>query len=35
MLGTVSNPDLVIETDASREGCGAVCQGVQTGGFVL
>ena len=33
MLGTVSNPDLVMETDGSREGWGAVCQGVQTGGL--
>ena len=27
------SPDLVIETDASRSGWGAVCQGVQTGGL--
>ena len=26
-------PDLVIETDASRKGWGAVCQGVRTGGL--
>ena len=26
-------PDIVIETDASRTGWGAVCQGVQTGGL--
>lgn len=27
------SPDLVIETDASRSGWGAVCQGVRTGGL--
>ena len=27
------SPDLIIKTDASRLGCGAVCQGVRTGGL--